>query len=118
MKKFLCFLLTVLTCLALVACAPSNLDSAEDKMEKAGYKVEDYDVEKDGCVGGIIATKGGSIGNVIGGLLDGDGLHAVLFETTAAAKAYFESLSEDTKAVQEGKWVYWGGEAAIEAFLK
>ena len=118
MKKFLCGILTAVTCLMLVACTPSNLDKAEDKMEAAGYKVEDYEVEKDGCVGGILATKGGSLGNVIGGLLDGDGLHAVLFETKAAAKDYLESLGEDTKAVQDGKWVYWGGEAAIEAFTK
>ena len=41
MKKFLCGILTAVTCLMLVACTPSNLDKAEDKMEAAGYKVED-----------------------------------------------------------------------------
>lgn len=118
MKKFLCGLLAALTCICLVACAPGNLEKAEEKMEAAGYAVKTYDVDAEGYVGGIVATKSGSVGDVIGGLIDGNVFHATLFETKDAATKYFESLGEDTKAVQDGKWVYWGGEEAVEAFLK
>ena len=118
MKKFLCGLLAALTCLMLFACAPSNLDKAEDKMEAAGYKVEDYDSNIEGAVGGILARPTGSAGSVIGGLIDGDVFRAILFETKDAATKYLETKGEDTEYVQNGKWVYWGSEKAIEAFLK
>ena len=118
MKKLLCGLLAAITCLMLFACAPSNLDKAEDKMEAAGYKVEDYDIDVDGYVGGIYAIPTGSAGSVIGGLIDGDVFHAILFETKEAATKYLEAKGEDTKYAQNGKWVYWGSEKAIEAFLK
>ena len=118
MKKFFVALLTALTCLILVACAPSDLIKAEEKLEKAGYKVEDYELSQEGYVGGILATKGGSLGDIIGGLIDGNQFYAVLFETKEDATEYFNSLGEDTKAVQNGKWVYWGSEEATEAFLK
>jgi ABC-type oligopeptide transport system substrate-binding subunit len=118
MKKFLCGLLTALTCLMLVACAPSNLEKAEEKLEAAGYAVKSYDIDAEGYVGGVVATKGGSLGNIVGGLLDGNMFTATLFETKEAATKYFNELNEDTKAVQDGKWVYWGSEEAVKAFLK
>ena len=118
MKKFFVALFMAITCLMMVACAPSNLEKAEEKLEEAGYKVEAYDLSAEGYVGGIVATKGGSLGDVIGGLIDGNQFYAMLFETKEYATEYYKSLGEDTKAVQDGKWVYRGSEEATEAFLK
>ena len=118
MKKFLCGLLAALTCLMLVACAPSNLEKAEEKLEAAGYAVKSYDLDAEGYVGGVVATKGGSLGSIVGGVLDGNMFTATLFETTEAAKKYLEKQGENTNYVQNGKWVYWGSEEAVKAFLK
>jgi hypothetical protein len=94
------------------------LEKAEEKLEAAGYAVKSYDIDAEGYVGGVVATKGGSLGNIVGGLLDGNMFTATLFETKEAATKYFNELNEDTKAVQDGKWVYWGSEEAVKAFLK
>ena len=118
MKKFLCGIITALACFLLVACAPSNLEKAETKMEEAGYKVEAYEINAEGYVGGIVATRGGSLGDLVGGLIDGDRLYAMLFESKQDAEKYLAGLGENTKAVQSGKWVYQGGEEAVKAFLK
>ena len=110
MKKFLCGLFTAVTCLMLVACAPSTVEKAEEKMEEAGYTVVAYNKDDaEGLQGGLVATSG---------LIGGNTMTALYFESSDAAKDYYESLSEDTKAVKDGKWVYWGDEAAIKAFKK
>ena len=110
MKKFLCGILTAVTCLMLVACTPSTVEKAEEKMKEAGYKVVAYNKDDaEGLQGGIIATSG---------LIGGNTMTALYFESSDAAKDYYESLGEDTKAVKDGKWVYWGDEAAIKAFKK
>ncbi len=115
MKKFLVGLLAALACFAMVACVPSDLAKAEEKMEEAGYIVKAYDLDAEGFVGGITATKGGSFGDIIGGVIDGDGFHAYLFETAADAKAYAEDKDD---AEVSGKWVFWGSEEAVKAFKK
>ena len=109
MKKFICALLATLACLTLFACAPSNVEKAEKKMEKAGYTVKAYeDKEAEGAVGGFVATKGINLF---------DSITAVLFDNKDDAKAFAEAMSA-LNAVQDGKWVYFGSEAAIEAFTK
>ena len=105
MKKFICALLATLSCLTLFACAPSNVEKAKKKMEDAGYiVVGKEDKEAEGLVGAFAATK--ITENIV----------AFLFETSADAKAYAEKVG--SKAVQDGKWVYFGSEGAIEAFTK
>ena len=114
MKKFISALMAVLACIAmcfLVACTPSNVEDAETKMEEAGYTVIAYsNKDAEGLVGGLVATKAG-------GLLELDVLTAAYFETADDAKAFYENLDE-TGAVQDGKWVYWGDEDAVEDFTK
>ena len=108
MKKIIVAILAALSCLFLFACVPSNVEKAEEKMEKAGYTVLAYsDKEAEGLVGGFIATKG---------LIGGESLTAVLFETVDDAKAFAEEIG--SKAKRDGKWVYYGTEAAIKAFEK
>jgi hypothetical protein len=108
MKKFICALLATLACLTLFACTPSNVEKAEAKMKDAGYNVAAYkDEEAEGVVGGFVATKGL---NVL------DSITAVLFKTKDDAKKFAEEMG--SKAVQDGKWVYFGAESAIEAFTK
>lgn len=105
MKKFICALLATIACLTLFACTPSNVEKAKTKMEDAGYVViakEDENAE--GLVGAFVATK--ITENIV----------AFLFETKDDAKAFAEKTG--SKAVQDGKWVYYGSESAIEAFTK
>ena len=106
MKKFICALLATIACLAFVACTPGSVDKAQAKMEKAGYKVAAYDKETEGAVGGFIASKGLT-----------DTITAVLFDNKDDAKEFAETMSA-FKAVQDGKWVYFGSESAVEAFTK
>ena len=109
MKKILVGLLMSIACFAMVACAPINVEKAEDKMEDAGYTVIAYsgDDDAEGLVGGLIAKKG----------LLGDGMTALLFESREDAKEFMEDLGDDS-AVLKGKWVCWGDEDAIKDFTK
>ncbi len=118
MKKFLATICAFMMCAALVACAPADLDKAEDKMEDAGYRV--VVVEGDAAellygeevVGSITATKA-----------EGSGLlntktytvNAILFENNKAAKSYAEG-KDDVEV--SGKWAISGDEEAIKAFKK
>ncbi len=116
MKKLLSVLLAALTCLFLVACAPADLDKAEEKMEKAGYNVvvdETFSgLFDDDVVGSIIATKAG------------DFLTATLFEDAKSAKEYYDKVKdedadkEDQIVKKSGKWVFVGTEDAVEDFTK
>ncbi len=107
MKKFLCGLLAALTALMLVACTPGNVEDAEAKMKEAGYTVLAYnDDDAEGLQGGFVATSG---------LIGGNSIWALYFETKEDA-ADFAAKSESR--TQDGKWVYWGDEAAIKAFKK
>ena len=103
-KKILCLFLATVACLFITACTPSSLGKAKDKMKKEGYTVTTYEVEADGVVGGIMAVDS-----------EFDMLYAVLFESRADAKAFAENSAS---GVQDGKWVYWGTEDAIEDFTE
>jgi hypothetical protein len=110
MKKFLLGLLMAIMCIGMAACAPSSIEKAEEKMQAAGYTVVAYeDKEAEGMVGGFVATAG------LSGLLGGDVMTAVLFDSKDAATDFYSTLAE-TGAVLDGKWVYWGSEKAIEEF--
>ena len=117
-KKFLAAIFAFVMCIALVACAPANLDKAEDKMEDAGYKVTVMEGDAaellygDDVVGLITATKA-----------EGSGIlntktytvTAILFESNKAAKNY----AEDKDGVEvSGKWAISGDEKAIKDFKK
>ena len=110
MKKFLLGLLMAIMCIGMAACAPSSIEKAEEKMQAAGYTVVAYeDKDAEGMVGGFVATAG------LSGLLGGDVMTAVLFDSKDAATDFYSTLAE-TGAVLDGKWVYWGSEKAIEEF--
>ena len=113
MKKFISALLAALACISmcfLVACTPSNVEEAETKMKEAGYTVIAYsNDDAEGLVGGLNATKFAD--------LELDTITAAYFETADDAKAFYEKLDE-TGATQDGKWVYWGTEDAVEDFKK
>lgn len=112
MKKILSLILVVLTCLCFAACAPSNIEKAKEKMEKAEYSVTVTSEDAaellygEKAVGGIIA--------VTGGLVNAKTVTAVLFEDAKSAK----ELAADKDGKAEGKWAIWGDESAIDAFLK
>ena len=128
MKKFLVALMAALTCFACVACAPANVDKAKAKMEEAGYtvKVSDEDAAEliagEEAVGMIVAIDGDIDFGDFEFDMDVDMLTAVLFETSSAAKDYYEKhkdeAEEDQVIKQRGKWVYAGTEDAVEAFTK
>lgn len=128
MKKFLLAIVAAIMCIGMAACAPANIEKAETKMKDAGYKVEtttDADAVKaltgEGAVGMIVAIKGefSLTTGISGGMVT-----AVLFESSSAAKEYYnkvkdeEAEDEDQIAKQDGKWVYVGTESAIEDFTK
>lgn len=107
--------LATIACLAFIACTPSSLEDAKDKMAKEGYKVSASTIDADGMVGGFTAIKAD-------GALDftPDTILAFLFESKDDAKKFkadFESLvGKDYSPIQDGKWVYAGTEDAIEDF--
>lgn len=112
MKKFIKTLtlgiLTVITALTLLACAPSNLEKAEKKMKDKGYSVvttDDYGLVE-GCEGAIVCRQSGLSLNMI---------TALYFEDAASAKAYFEEIGE--KGWREGKWVIAGDAKVYEDFI-
>ena len=110
MKKLLHAVLVAMACLSFVACVPSSMDKAEEKMKKEGYTVIAYtDEEAEGLVGAFTATK-------MEGILNVDNVTALLFESSKAAKEYYEGLDNKGSALQDGKWVYWGTEDGIEDF--
>ena len=110
MKKILSAIMAIIACVGFVACVPSNMDDAEKKMKKEGYTVIAYsDDEAEGLIGGFNATKAE-------GLLDIDNITALLFESTKAAKDFYNEMDNKGSAIQDGKWVYWGTEDAIEDF--
>ena len=110
MKKIICAILTAIACLCLFACTPSNIEKAENKMKKEGYTVLAYsDKEAEGLIGGFTATKAEGILNV-------DNITALLFESKADAEKFMEEMGDASKAIRDGKWVYWGTEDAIEDF--
>ena len=109
------FLVICITGMFLMACMPSSIDAAKDKMTKAGYSVEDYPVNGDGVVGGIYAFK--KSGSVFTGDLTTSAINAVLYETEEdAVNAVNAAIF--TSPVRDGKWVYSGDEEAINAFKK
>ena len=109
MKKFLCAILAGLMCIGMAACAPSSVEKAEEKMQEAGYTVLAYTADDaEGCVGSFLAQKG---------LIGGSSLYACLFDSKDSATDFYSTISQiQSKAVLDGKWVYWGDEAAVEAF--
>ena len=110
MKKILCAVLAAVACLGMAACVPSNMDKAEEKMKKEGYTVIAYtDEEAEGLVGAFTATK-------MEGILNVDNVTALLFESSKAAKEFYKDMENKGSAIQDGKWIYWGTEDAIEDF--
>lgn len=125
MRKFikvLSVLIALVAVVSLASCAPKDGDAAVKKMEKAGYTAvwsANSKVQEDGAVGTLTATKGGSLGAIVGGVLDGDGLIAVKYDTSAHAKAAFDKSKDaegKTSVVKVGKWLVSGSDAAIKAF--
>ena len=112
MKKFIKLLtagiLTAITAIALIACAPANLEKAEEKMKEEGYSVVVVDEKLEaieGCVGLITMKEGG---------LSLEMATAYLFEDAKSAKAYYEDLEQGWL---EGKWVIVGDEDVYEDFI-
>ena len=79
-------------------------------MKREGYTVTSYDMSEvvDGLAGGFMATKTDE-GEV-------EQLVALLFDSKKDAKDYYNDLSDKSNVIQEGKWVYWGTEDAVEDF--
>lgn len=116
MKKFLTILATILACIFITACTPSNITDAKTKMAEAGYNVSDpITLGIDGVLGGVSATKGGIAGS---GLLGGESLTAYYFDTKEAAKNYYEANADKDNITLDGKWVFYGTEGGINAFKK
>ena len=116
MKKLLKLLavsmVAVLTAIMLIACAPADLDKAEEKMEKLDYNVEVVEVDEndDGVVGTIIIKEDGLSLNMA---------MAVLFDSANSAKTYFEENGGEDKdnVWLEGKWIISGDEDIYEDFM-
>ena len=125
MKKIVSLILVMFTCLCFVACAPSNIEKAKEKLKDAGYTIVSAVEEEvpgvEGSVGMITAAKEADtlLGNFTG---DADMVVAVLFESSKAAKEYFnenkEEMEEEGTAKLSGKWIIVGTEDGIKAFTK
>lgn len=116
--KTLCMALVVVFAgLIVTACKPSTVEKAEEKMKEAGYTVVAFEAGKDaeGYVGSFMASKVS-----IGSGVEFDGMLAILFDNTDDAKEFGETYEAESKYGEvkvDGKWVYAGTEAAIDAFL-
>ncbi len=105
------FLVICMTGMFLIACVPSSIDAAKEKMVKSGYSVSDYtDNDSEGFVGGIYAYKGLFIA-------PDSSLTALLFQTEEDAVDAANNLSF-TSPTLDGKWIYYGDEDAVKAFTK
>ena len=107
--------LAAIACFAFIACTPSSLADAKDKMAKEGYRVDASNISAEGMVGGFTAIK------TEGGLIvETDVILAFLFESKDDAKKFkadFDNLvGKEYSPIQDGKWVYAGTEDAIEDF--
>ena len=117
MKKMITFVLAALTCLCFTACAPMDVDKAEEKMEKAGYKV----TVVDGTLAEIIDENAEAS---LTAIKSGDMLTAVLFKDFKSANEYYKKAMDEDKekgdqvVKKNGKWVFVGTEDAIEDFTK
>ena len=115
LMKWFCLTLVTLFCTMLMACVPSSLEKAKEKMAKEGYTTVNILPAlpgADGCIGGIYASEG---------LFDEDKITAYLFETAENAKVFlanWDKLVGKGTAIQNGKWVYAGSEDAIEDFVE
>lgn len=107
--------------LTLMACVPSDLDKAREKLAVEGYKVTTMEggVLMSGCVGGIRAIKE----EVDDGATEADNIVAYLFDSKKAAKDFYEinkammdATGNGGSLVRDGKWVYMGTADAIEDF--
>ncbi len=95
------------------ACVPSNLEKAQAKMEEAGYTVLSSTWRLDNLDGAFNATKVS--------VSEGSGTMSALYfkDKDSAKKAYDELAGENKENIkQNGRWVYFGTKAAIEAFEK
>ena len=127
MKKTLRFaglFVALFALFALVACAPSSVDKAKEKMEKAGYNcaaLTGDEVDEDGYVGGFVASeKGNNILGSIGSALEGKVMFAALYDSASHAKA---AAKDDDGNIPDGvevigKWDVSGDRDAIKAFKK
>ena len=111
LSKVLSLILIFITSVFLLtACVPSDINSAKDKMEEAGYYVKDYTgyEDGDGIVGAITAIK------------VSDGIVAIYFNSSQEAKAYADGWvdSKFSYVKYEGRWAYAGTKKAIEDFTK
>ena len=111
MSKLLSLILILITSVfVFTACVPSDINSAKEKMEEAGYYVKDYSgYDKDkGVIGAITAIK------------VSDGIIALYFNSSQEAKDYadgwYDSKFDHVK--YDGRWAFAGTKSAIEDFTK
>lgn len=119
MKKLLTIIsvlvVVVMATVLLMACVPSSMEKAKDKLEKAGFSVESMPIDiqdlSEGAVDALLAIK--SLGSGY--------LFATLFDSEASAKAVYDEYLADSEEFpfivkQSGKWLYLGDEEGIKAF--
>ena len=102
--------LVSIVALACFACVPKDVDTAKEKLEKAGYSVLPLGLLiPDECDGSFYATK------------SAESIYALHFKTSKDAKQYYKENTDGDKNANRGvsgKWVFWGSEGAIRAFKK
>ena len=116
LKLLVASILTVITAVMLFACAPANLDKAENKLKNDGYTiVSSEEVNKDGVVGMVIAYKQD-------GIFDYEYIVAVLYENSTKATEAVNEIEEEFgsygNVYQSGKWLIVGDEDAYEDFVE
>lgn len=101
--KLFSLLLAVVCAFTLTACTPKDMDAAKEKLEKAGYTVIVFDNY-------FVASTS---------LINGETVTGYLYETKEEAKEALEGIKKldgASKAVQSGKWVYFGSEQGMKDF--
>ena len=113
MKKLIrliaCTIMLVLA-MVMLACTPTNLEKAEEKMGKAGYNVSI--IADENAEGVLVASKGN------------ERIMAMLFQTKEQAEEFYNNdykmlafiLYDIDNAVLDGKWIYSGTAQSIKDF--
>ena len=116
MKKILTTVCAAVLCIGISACAPFTVDMAESRMEKAGYTVTLHS-ETEAEILMLQDIEG--LESAFTAVKDGEMFIALYFESFSAAKKFYDDNDGINEATEvEGRWVFWGTDAAKEDFKK
>ncbi|MEG1613801.1 MAG: hypothetical protein RR357_06520 [Clostridia bacterium] len=111
-KVLAIILVVALSAVMFTACVPGGVDKAKEKMTEKGYTCAGSEKSGEGIVGSFTAVKG---------LINGEYLIAVFYDSAKTAKADFDEMKgdadkKDYEIKRSGKVLYYGTKQALKDF--